>query len=206
MKVLIFGASGATGRLLVDEALRRGHDVTAFVRDPSKLAKPDTPHVQGDATDLTPVRGAMVNQDAVLCALGSRTLKRDPELVDGVRNIVTAMEECTVRRLVYVSSMGVRESRRQLSWLGRFIIAPLLLRSALVDHEEREDAITSSDLEWTTVRPAQLTNGPVGSYRSGEDIRATNRAPSVSRATLAAFMLDQLDGAGYVGAKPGIMD
>ncbi len=137
MKVLIFGASGATGRLLVDEALRQGHDVTAFVRDPSKLAKPDTPHVQGDATDLTAVRGAMVNQDAALCALGSRTLKRDPELVDGVRNIVTAMEECTVPRLVYVSSMGVRESRRQLSWLGRFIIAPLLLRSALADHEER---------------------------------------------------------------------
>lgn len=102
MKILVFGATGATGACLINEARNRGHDVTAFVRDASRLASPDTPHIQGDITDSDAVRQALSGQDAVVSALGPRSpLKRDPELVAGVRTIVTAMEESTVRRIVW---------------------------------------------------------------------------------------------------------
>lgn len=205
MKVVIFGATGSTGKLLVKGAMERGHGVTAFVRDPSKLEQPDTPHIRGDITDADAVRRAVAGQDAVLSALGSGSLKRDPAFVDGVRNIVEAMAQKDVSRLIYVSSMGVTESRQQLGFFGRHVIAPLLLRNALADHTENEDAITASVLDWTIVRPAQLTDGPKGAYRSGEGIKASDSSSGVSRASVAAFMLDQLEGDDYVRAKPNIL-
>lgn len=125
MNILIFGATGATGACLINEANSRGHDVTAFVRDASGLASPDTPHIQGDITDPDAVLRALSGQDAVVSALGPRTpLQRDPELVAGIRTIVAAMEKSAVRRIVYISTMGVGDSARQLGWVGRVVAVP----------------------------------------------------------------------------------
>lgn len=205
MKILVFGATGSTGKLLVQGAREQGHQVTAFVRDPSKLDRPDIHHVQGDITDPESVKQAIAGNDAVLSALGSRSMKRDPDLVAGVRNIVAAMEQSDAKRLIYVSSMGVGESRQQLGFLGRHVVAPLLLRNALADHGENEASITTSDLDWTIVRPTQLTDGPLGQYRSGAGIKAKDSKSAVSRASVAHFMLDQLESTEFVGAKPNIM-
>ncbi|MDO5734953.1 MAG: NAD(P)H-binding protein [Propionibacteriaceae bacterium] len=60
-------------------------------------------------------------------------------------------------------------------------------------------------MEWTIVRPAQLTNGPLQTYRSGEDISATTSSSAVSRTSVASFVLDTIDDATYVGARPNIM-
>lgn len=206
MKILVFGATGATGSQLVTQALERGHQVTAFVRDPAKLADPDTPHVQGDITDLEAVRRAVTGQDAVVSALGPRRpMSRDPELVEGIGTIVTAMVESNVARLVYISTMGVGESGRQLGWLGRVVAVPLFLRNAVADHAEKEAIISGSTLEWTIVRPAQLTNDPPGEYRSGEDVSATKSSSAVSRASVASFILDTLEDATHIHARPNIM-
>lgn len=205
MKILIFGATGSTGKLLVQGAREWGHQVTAFVRDPSKLDRRDVHFIHGDITDLESVGQAMTGKDAVISALGPRSRKRDPNLVDGVRTIVAAMQESDAKRLIYMSSMGVGESKQQLGFFGRHVIAPLLLRNALADHEENESTIINSDLHWTIVRPTQLTDGPQGEYRSGEGIRASDSSSAVSRASVAHFMLDQLESEEFVGAKPNIM-
>ncbi|WP_147453962.1 NAD(P)-dependent oxidoreductase [Tessaracoccus antarcticus] len=206
MKILIFGATGATGQLLVTQAMERGHEVTAFVRDSSKLTQKDIQQVVGEITDPDAVRGAMVGQDAVVSALGPRSpLKRDPALVEGIRTIVAAMQDKDVQRLVYVSTMGVGDSARQLGWLGRVIAVPLFLRNAVADHGEKEDIITGTGLHWTVVRPAQLTDGPIASFRSGEDVSATSSSTGVSRASVASFVLDTLDDTAYIGTKPNIM-
>jgi uncharacterized protein YbjT (DUF2867 family) len=209
MRVLVLGASGATGRHLVEQALAQGHHVTALARNPVKLHRhsPDLTVVQGDVTDPLAVERAVRSQDAVLCALGSSTpLKHDPALVAGIGNFVGAMERLQVRRLVYLSFLGVHHGRRQLSPLGRYVVAPLLMRKVTADHERKEAIIQQSTLEWVIVRPPRLTNGRrTGTYRSGEDIQATLVVPRVSRADLAEFMLRQLNGETYMRRTPAVM-
>lgn len=205
MKILIFGATGSTGKLLVQGAREWGHQVTAFVRDPSKLDRRDVHFIHGDITDRGSVRQSLIGKDAVISALGSRSLKRDPDLVAGVRNIVEVMQESDAERLIYMSSMGVGDSRQQLGFFGRHVIAPLLLRNALLDHGENESIISGSALRWTIVRPTQLTDGPLGEYRSGEGASASGSSSAISRASVAHFMLDQLESDEYVRSSPSIM-
>jgi putative NADH-flavin reductase len=157
--------------------------------------------------DLTAVSAAVGGQDGVLCALGAASpLRRDPSLLEGVRHIVRAMEETRVRRLVYLSFLGVRDGRQQLSALGKYLIAPLILRNVVADHEAKERLIRQSTLDWILVRPPRLTNGARrGSYRSGVDIRANAVIPRISRADLAKFMLRQLRESTYVRRAPAVM-
>lgn len=209
MRVVVFGASGATGRQLVGQALARGHGVTAFVRRVSlaETRSEDVRVVQGDVTDAKAVAFAVEGQDGVLCALGAATpLRRDRALVEGVRHIVYAMERSGVQRLVYLSFLGVREGRSQLSTIGRYLVAPLLLRNVVADHDAKERIIRESTLDWVIVRPPRLTNGARREiYRSGVDVRATSIVPRISRADLAEFMLRQLTEDMYVHKTPAIM-
>ncbi len=209
MRIVIFGASGATGRVLVTQALAQGHNVTGFVRTPSKfrLTHPLLTMVQGDVADVVAVERALGGQDAVLCALGARTpLKRDPILVQGIQDMVTLMEGSGPRRLIYLSFLGVHDGREQLSPLGRYVVAPLLMRNVVADHEAKERIIARSGLDWTIVRPPRLTNGAhTGTYRHGDDIHAASVVPLISRADLADFMLRQLDSAAYVHKTPAVM-
>jgi putative NADH-flavin reductase len=209
MRVTVFGASGATGRHLIDQALAYGHHVTAFVRSASRLGarSEQLTVVVGDVAEAAAVASAVVGRHGVLCALGAASpLRRDLTLVEGLRHIVSAMEQHGVRRLVYLSFLGVPEGRRQLSLLGRYLVAPLLLRNVVADHVAKEQMIRRSTLEWVIVRPARLTNGaPRGRYRSGLDVRATSVVPRISRADLAEFMLGQLGEDTYVYKTPAIM-
>ena len=209
MRILVLGATGATGRHLLEQALAQGHHLTALARNPAKLHRPspDLTVVQGDVTDPLAMQRAVSSQDAVLCALGASTpLNHDPALVAGIGNLVGVMERLHVRRLVYLSFLGVHHGRRQLSLLGKYVVAPLLLRKVAADHERKEAIIQQSTLEWVIVRPPRLTNGRrTGTYRSGTDIQATMVIPRVSRADLAEFMLGQLNGDTYLRRTPAVM-
>jgi len=209
MNVLVFGASGATGREVVKQALDRGHSVRAFVRDPGKL---QIKHARlaltiGDVTEYTSVEGALRGTDAVASALGSgNSLNSHPALIDGVQNIVRAMEHAEARRLVYLSMLGVGNSGRQLGLVDRCIVLPLLLRNVMNDHAKQEELIKRSTLDWVIVRPPRLTNGPyTGIYRSGEDVREKTLLASVSRADVADFMVKQLTDDRYVHGTPAVL-
>ena len=209
MKIVIFGASGATGKLLVAQALERGHLVTAFARTPSKL---QTTHIafqiaQGDVKDSAAVGRAVAGNDAVLSALGvGRPLRHDPAVIEGVRNIVRAMEQTGPARLIYQSFLGVREGRGQTGFVLGKIMAPLVVRNEVADHEAKEAIIRDSNLDWTIVRPVLLTKGtPSGVYRHGVDIRAQAFIPTISRADVADFMLSQLTDRSYVRKAVAVM-
>lgn len=195
MNILIFGASGATGYALVRQALNQGHQVTAFVRNPDKLKiSPGSIRFwQGDVTDYAAVNQAVQNQDAVLSALGaSSPLKRDLNLIEGVRNIVKAMEHANVQRFIYLSFLGVKEGRQRSGFFIRYII-PMLLQNVIQDHEAKEAIIKQSTLNWTIVRPPKLTLGKhTGLWRSGENIKPHGLKLTLSRADVADFMLQQL--------------
>ncbi|WP_109473191.1 NAD(P)-dependent oxidoreductase [Ornithinimicrobium cavernae] len=209
MKVLLLGAAGRTGRELVSQALARGHRVTALVRHPHTApeAHPGLTVVHGDVTDQRAVAGAVAGQEAVVCALGSASpRRRDPALVDGVRNVVDAMTASGVPRLVYLSFLGVPAGRHQLSLLGRTLVSRVVLRHVVADHAAKEALISASGLSWTLVRPPRLTDGlRTGAYRHGETITAVSVVPRISRADLAAFMLDLLESDGYVNKAAAVM-
>ena len=195
MHILVFGASGKTGHELVRQGLVQGHHVTAFVRNPEKLTvKNDKLRVvQGDVKDLAAVTSAIRDQDAVLSALGvSKPLKSDPVVIEGIRNIITALEHMNVKRFIYLSFMAVGEGRKDGGFLMKNIIARIV-RHEIADHAEKEQLIKASQSEWTIVHAPKLTNGSKkGAYRTGETIKPKAFLPTLSRADLADFMLKQL--------------
>jgi putative NADH-flavin reductase len=201
MKVLVFGASGKTGREVVRQALARGYDVTAFVRETARLplAHASLRLIAGDITNSTAVARAVTGQTAVISTLGvGQPLTHDAAVIDGVRAIARAAEHESVERLLYLSFIGVRDSRDAAGFVLKQLAATVL-RHEVADHEVKEAAIVESLVNWTIVRPPKLTNGRLtAAYRVGEDIRARSPLPMMSRADVADFMLRQLTDAAFI--------
>lgn len=201
MKVLVFGASGKTGREVVRQALARGFDVTAFVRDIARLplAHANLRLVRGEITDPTNVARAVEGQTGVISTLGVGTpLRHDPVVIDGVRTIVRASGHASVERLVYMSFIGVGDSCDAAGFLLKRL-ATTVLRQEVADHEVKEAAVAESFVDWTIVRVPKLTNGRLtAAYRVGENIRARSPLPMMSRADVADFLLRQLTDAAFI--------
>ncbi len=192
MKLVVFGATGGTGQEIVKQSLAQGHQVTAFVRDPAKLALEDgdLKVITGDVHDLDAVRQAVKGQDAVICSLGSAELGRTTVRAEGTANIIKAMRDDPVRRLIVITAMGVGESWSTLSFVNRLFFATVL-RSARQDHEKQELYVKDSDLDWTIIRPSGLTDGPLTErYAIGENIQAGTS--QISRADVAHAIIKEL--------------
>lgn len=205
MNVLIVGSTGTIGRELVKQALARGHVVTAFARDPSKLqlTDPGLAVAKGDVMDLASIEQVMPGKDAVLCALGAGS--KGGVRATGTRNLIKVMQKCGVRRFVCLSSLGVGDSRANLNFFWKHIMFGLLLRRAFADHVAQEHYINESGLEWTIVRPGAYTDGDrTGAYRHGFSATATGLKLKISRADVADFMLNQLTDDSYIRMMPGI--
>lgn len=208
MKVLVFGASGATGYHVVSQGVDRGNLITAYVRDPSKLKieHKNLSVFKGDVSNARQIEEAIKDQEAVISVLGaSSPFKRDVTLIRGIENIVSAMTKFNIFRFVYQSFLGVKEYRSDLGFLMDRAI-PVILQNVIKDHEAKEQIITSSNLQWTIVRCSMLTNGSAtGKYMHGERIVSASPLPSISRADVADFMLNQVNGTTYINKKPRIM-
>ena len=208
MRVLILGATGRTGRELVRQGRELGFVVTAFGREVGRLpsAGSSLRILQGDVGDATAVANAMEGQDAVLSALGvGKALASDAVVVDGIRNTLASMKAHGVRRLVYLSFIGVRGSRAAAGPVVKYI-ARFPLRHEIADHEAKEALITASDTNWTIVRAPTLTNGATtGRYRDGESIAARSLLPMLSRGDVARFMLEQLADDRYLRRMPRVL-
>jgi len=194
MKIAIFGATGKTGIELVKQALEQGHAVTAFVRDPARLAieNENLTFVTGDVFDPSSVAKAVEGQDSVICALGAGSeLKKTTVRTTGTINIISSMQKNNIKRLIVVTAMGVGESWDTLSLFNKLFFATLL-KSSREDHETQEVAVKESGLDWTIVRPSGLTETPrTGIYDVGENILATTS--KIARADIADLILKELE-------------
>lgn len=208
MRVTVFGATGRTGREVVARALAAGMEVTAYVRDPARLgARAAGAHVAtGALDDDAALRAAIDGRDAAVIALGvGRPLRSDPAVVDGVRRIVSAMQEAGVPRLVYLSFAGVGDGRRRAGPVIRHVLARVV-RNEAADHARKEAIVRASSLDWTIVRPPLLTGGPArGGLRLGEDVTAAGPLPRASRADVAAALVAQLTASDQVRRAPSLM-
>ena len=205
MNVIIFGATGSIGRHLVERALREGHSVTAFARDPSVLAITDVnlKRRAGDVLDPAAVRAALAGHDAVIVALGAG--RKGDVRAAGTRNVVSAMGHHGLRRLVCATTLGAGDSYATLNFFWKRIMFGLILRDAFVDHQAQEETIRQSGLDWVIVRPGAFTDGPAtGRFREGFPPTEKNLAFRISRADVAAFMVQQLAGNKWLRQSPGI--
>ncbi len=195
MKVLVLGATGGTGRLIVHDALEKGHSVVALVR--SKARAPDLPGadmIEGDARDEGSLTRALDGCDAVVSSLGTglSPFREVSVLTDATRALVPAMTRRGVRRLVCISALGVGDSRGHGGFVFDRIFLPLLLRHAYKDKGRQEAAIRASSLDWVIVRPAMLINNPArGSLRAVSDLAGVSGG-KIARADVARFVVEQL--------------
>ncbi|MGW7531045.1 NAD(P)-dependent oxidoreductase [Amycolatopsis sp. NPDC054798] len=221
MKLTVFGASGGVGRHLLDQALAKGHDVTAVVRNPAKLdGKPVRVVRVADlaAAEVTTLLPAVEGADAVLSALGPPNNAAAGVASRGAKAIIEAMRVARIRRLVVVSAAPVgttpspgrphppRHDPGDTPFL-RYLVYPIVkaaLRPQYLDLAVMEDDVRDSGLDWTVLRPVQLTDKPVtGAYRTA----AGQNVPGgryVSRADVAHAMLAVLDRPDTVGQVIGM--
>ncbi|WP_378734464.1 NAD(P)-dependent oxidoreductase [Nocardia brasiliensis] len=205
MKLVVFGATGTVGRLVVEQALEAGHEVTAFTRNASGITQRHDRLrvVEGDVLDTGSVQRAVADQDAVLVALGDG--RKGIVRAAGTRAIIEAMNRTGVKRLICQSTLGVGDSRPNLNFLWKHLLFGMLLRRAYADHVAQEAFVRASDLDWTIVRPSAFTDGPrTGSFRRGFPGDERGLTLKIARADIADFMLEQLTDSTYLHQAPGI--
>src|SRR5262249_11746983 len=158
MRLFVLGATGRTGRALLGQATKRGHRVTAFVRSPEKLAEAGSGAEvrKGDPRNVEELKAAVYGHDVVVSALGLPGLGESTILSDAARATVDAMGAAGVPRLLVVSA-GMLFDNSAIAW----ILRSTLLRYIASDSARMEQILESSGLDWTIVRPPQLTNGPL---------------------------------------------
>ena len=193
-RIVIFGASGRTGRSIVAQAVQRGDEVVVLVRDASKQWYPDAVTVrQGLPSDLRDVEAVLVGADAVVSALGPIAEETTTEISDSTRTIVDAMERLGPRRIVIAANAKVLDDSE--------VTGPY----ANVAAEHRRDAaiLAASGLEWTIVAAPFLTDDPAtGDVGTVVDGKGPGR--SLTRADFAAVLLDALDRPEWVGHMVGL--
>jgi putative NADH-flavin reductase len=188
MNLFVIGATGRTGREVVEQALARGHQVTAFVRSPEgiKLKNERLTVIKGNAMDEDQLANAMQNHDAVVSTLGPREVFKPTSMLhDSAFAITGAMQRAGIKRLVVLSAAahfpGIPNR-----------IASLIMRNHMRDSLAMEEVVQGNGLDWTIARPPRLTQENYLTYRSREGA-APRMGFSLARKALAAFMLDAIE-------------
>jgi putative NADH-flavin reductase len=194
-KILVLGATGGTGRLIVSQAVARGYDVTALVRSPEKTSDlQGAKLIKGDARDDRTLRAALKDQDAVISALGTppSPLREVTLLSTATQALVSAMKNENVPRLVCITGIGSGDTAGHGGFLFDHLILPLLLRKVYDDKNRQETIVRESGLNWTLVRPSVLNNKPPhGTVRALTDLSSFHGG-AIARADVAKFVLDQV--------------
>ena len=174
MNIAIFGASGATGKLLTERALAAGHTVSALVRSPENFPYSARVRViKGSTFDPAPVAETLRNTDAVLSALGAKSpFKKEDVLQRAIPPILKSMSEHGIKRIIALGSAGALTSSldRQPAigrWFATNIIYKHVLKYPVLEQIAQYHDLSASSLDWTMVLPPVLTNLPGrGRYRN----------------------------------------
>lgn len=194
MKLTVFGAAGRTGHQLVAQALDRGHEVTAFVRDARAFdAASGVRVVQGDARDPAAVEDALTDAQAVVSVLALMSADAEPQHSDATRTIVEAAERLGARRVVLAANNDV---------LGDAEVTGEFAAHAR-EHRRNREALRASGLDWTIGAAPWVTDDPAtGRYRAVPDAKAPGRR--LPSGDLATFALDALERDDWVGRIVGV--
>jgi uncharacterized protein YbjT (DUF2867 family) len=190
MKLLVIGSTGRTGRHLLDQALERGYDVTAFTRKPATLTDRAglSAVIGGDATDPHVLLNALHEQDAVVAIIGASSRKGPHQAAQVARVLTAAMAEQNVRRLVITSAYPIVATQPRIP----IAILKAILRAAYTDHRAMEQIVTDTELDYTIARLNRLTDQPArGQLRITQQL--ITRPSALPRADAAAALLNILE-------------
>lgn len=208
MKLLVIGGTGKTGRELINQGLAQGHIITALVRKPKKIkfSHPNLQLVEGNVLIPESLEKAVQGQDAVISALGhKRFFIKTTILSRGTKNIIAAMTKNEVKRFICITSLGINDSRFKLGLYYTLFTIPFILFFYFLDKSKQEKLIMNSELEWTIVRPGQLTNGRKRTvYKHGSSVGHYFLTKMISRADVAHFILNQLEDNPYLRKAVGV--
>ncbi|HEX6224812.1 MAG TPA: NAD(P)H-binding protein [Chryseolinea sp.] len=213
MRVLLLGASGRTGRYVVEKIIQAGYELNCLVRDHGKIKSLSDKMTifEGAAEKISDLEKAISNCDAIINVLNvSRNsdfpwakLRTPPTFLSDVsRNVVMLAEKNNVRRIVVCSAWGVAETKNDLPGWFRWLIDNSNIGYAYRDHERQEKIVRESKLAWTIVRPAGLTN-----FKGDQQIiESYNNIPkprmTINRVNLARYLVDALTDARLVHKMP----
>ncbi|MHC2626992.1 putative NADH-flavin reductase [Bradyrhizobium huanghuaihaiense] len=208
MKVTLFGATGTTGKYLIDEALKRGIDVTVFARSSSSFENAKVKIVRGELTDNALLREAVSGSDAVVSALGPTKLRhpKDLPITRATEAIISAMKQVHVQRLIAISTGMAVDPGDRFDWKIRLpaTLIKYLMRSCYNDILALAKVIRASGLDWTMVRVAFLRNDPAIGHLNVGLYGVSRHSLAVNREDLARFMFDQITERRYIHQAPGI--
>lgn len=207
MKIVVFGASGGIGKFVVKHALKEGYKVNAYVRNPSKL---DVTHdnlniIQGQLNEYDKIKRAIEGCDTVISALGvpMKFTYESMDALNGTKNIVKAMCELKVSRIITWSTPSVKFSRDKKSFIT---IIPGIMASILFPKAKKEviaiaDLLQQNNLDWTIVRfMAPKNTAFTGAVKVGfGDIKMSF---NISREDIAEFILQQTTSLEYLHSMP----
>jgi putative NADH-flavin reductase len=208
MKLLIIGGTGGTGKELIEQALEEGHDLTVLVRNPDrlKISHSNLHVVKGNVLNFDNVQEVVKRQDAVLSALGHKKFFIKTTILSrGTENIIEAMQTHNLTRLICITSLGINDSRFKLGLYYTLFVIPFIAFFYFLDKSKQEKIIKNSGLNWTIVRPGQLTYGKRhGVYKHGSNVGSYILTKTISRADVAHFMLNQLNDVTYLRKAVGV--
>lgn len=198
MKIAVVGATGRTGTQVVQQALLRGHHVTALARRPEaiSLRQEGLVTAAADVLDYDSLLEALTGSEAVVSTLGIGASRKATVLYSqGIANVLSAMAATSISKLAVISAAPVGP-RAEQPFLERRVIMPLLDRvfgATYVDMRRMEALLRASDVDWVSLRPPRLVNKQAtGRYRVGASGPLPN-ARSLTYADLATALLDTLD-------------
>jgi uncharacterized protein YbjT (DUF2867 family) len=207
MKIVVLGATGRTGRLVVEQALTRGDQVVAYVRNSQGIAaNPRLEIIAGQLCNVLALSAAVNGADAVLVCLGTRgkRMKKNVDLMQtSMPSIIKAMREAHVARLVLESAYGVGDTARTAGLIAR-VVYKTVVGAIYQDKERSEALLQGSGLKWTCVYPVALSDGPLAAaveVRPMTQVQKVAGLPKVSRADVAHVMLDAARDDRTIGQK-----
>ena len=207
MKILLFGATGRTGKIILQKALKDGHEVTAIVRDPSKLDRSNAKIIQGTPYDRETVMKAMNGCDVVISTLNVSRVSDNPwaklrspkdTISHSIQNALEAMKENKSKRIIVMGVLGAGESWSKMPFIFRLVVSSGNLKYAYKDHTRQEELLAASDIDWTVIRLPMLTE-----ERGEKDILTkklnddTKLNRKINRESVARFILNILKDEDY---------
>jgi putative NADH-flavin reductase len=208
MRITIFGATGGTGKELVEQAVEGGNEVVAYVRNPPKL---NISHeclkvIQGKLTDEPLMESAVNGADAVISVLGPRGDSKNKPITNGMQNIIAAMKKQGIRRLIITSTLNAKDPNDPLNFKTKALVnlVKVTMHAAYEEIVSVAETVRNSDLDWTIVRLTMFNNNPkTGKVKAGY-ISKGEVGTWISRADLAEFLLKQVQDTKYLRQAPAI--
>jgi putative NADH-flavin reductase len=221
MHILFIGGSGLTGTLTIDDALARGHTATALVRTPSKIKpRAGVNLIQGSPLNIADIKTAFSSSSTpvsvVIVTLNASHISSSPFskitspprlMTDSVTNVIQAMHAHGVRKIAFLSAFGVGSSFRNLPWMMQLLVRRSSSMAAhFGDHEAVESKLrTEKGIDWVLVRATRLMEGEQRAVREfGDDGARAGFFASVSRSSVARFLVDVVEGEKWNGSTPVI--